>query len=268
MTIDQGRMERLATASAFCLYDKKLRSSGNASIVWGLFNALFGFAALSRESRWGLVTLILGLALIAAGLYERRVREPKVILLSAATLAGLSLYEFALYALALIGHVKLEFGGRTLFWAVAQAVGAFSTWKTFTTYKLLHENSDSLLVDQIRTYVSELKKTKPGQSVDVIEFEADAGFVEGKKRYRLKPMEDLYLVAIYKSQLGSLDLELIDFVPRTEVSLTPEREKWMSKKMRATVQLGSRSLPKVTITPEMAERINPAVRALAFNTTR
>jgi hypothetical protein len=58
-------------------------------------------------------------------------------------------------------------------------------------------------------------------------------------------------------------LEEVNFVPRSEVSLTVEGEKWMSKKIRASVQLGPSRLEKVSITPEMAERINPGSRVIA-----
>jgi hypothetical protein len=264
MASDPDRMERLALASAFCMFDKKLRSSGNGSIVWGLLNALLGFAILNRNDKWGAVSLALGIALIMAGLYERRMRDPKVILISAATLASLAIWNLALVALAAMGTVELALGGRTLFWGIAQLWGAFATWKTYSTYKMLHEKSDPATVEQIRGYIDELKKAKPDQSVDLIEFEANAGFVEGRKRYRLKPVEDLYLVARYKAQLGSRELEEVDFVPRAQVTLTPAGEKWMSKKINASVQMGPLTLPKVTLTPEMAERINPAARAMAL----
>ena len=214
MANDPARMERLALASGFCMFDKRLRSSGNGSIIWGLLNAFLGFATLNRNQKWGAVSLALGIALIAAGIYQRRVRDPKVIVISAATLAGLAVWDFALIALAALGTVKLAFGGRTLFWAIAQLWGAFATWKTYSTYKMLHEKSDPLMVGQIRGYIDELKKVKPDQSIDLIEFEANAGFLETSRRYRLKPIDDLYFLVKYKSELGSLSLEEVDFVPR------------------------------------------------------
>jgi len=143
------------------------------------------------------------------------------------------------------------------------SLGAYAIWKTYSTYKTLREKSDPLFVEQVRGYVDELRKTKAEQSVDLVEFEASAGFVEGRKRYRLKPVEDLYLVARYKAQLGSLQLEELIFVPRSEVTLSPAGEKWMSKKINASVRLGPVTLEKVSITPEMAMRINPAARAIA-----
>ena len=264
MASDPERVKRLALAGSFCLFDKKLRSSGNSSIVWGVLNMLIGAGILGSDDYWGAVSLLLGLALIAAGIYERQVRDPKVIFISAATLAGLALWNFALIGLAAIGKAQLALGGRTLFWAIAQAAGAYATWKTYSTYKMLREQSDPLTVEQVRGYIDELKKAKPEQSVDLIEFEANAGFVEGRKRYRLKPIEDLYLVARYKAQFRSFQLEEVDFVARNEVTLPPEGEKWMSKKINASVQLGPVKLQKVRITPEMAGRINPAARAIAL----
>jgi hypothetical protein len=267
MPSDPQRIEQLTVAGSFCLFDKKLRSSGNSSIVWGVLNLLIGGAVLAANNIWGAVSVLLGLSLIAAGVYERRVRDPKVIIISAATLAGLALWNFTLIGLAAMGKVHLALGGRTFYWAIAQAWGAYVTWKTYSTYETLLEKSDPLTVQQVREYIDELNKAKPEQSVDLVQFEVNAGFVQGTKRYRLKPVENLYLAARYKSQFGSLQLEEVGFVPRNEVTLTPEGEKWMSKKMKASVQLGPLKLDKVIISPDMASRINPAARVTSFSTT-
>ena len=254
-------------AGSFCLFDKKLRSSGDSSIVWGALNLLIGAAALAGHNVWGAVSLLLGLALVVAGVYERKVRDPKVIIISAATLAGLALWDLMLVGLAAMGKVHLALGGRTLFWAIAQAYGAYATWRTYSTYKMLQEKSDPLTVGQVREYIDELKKAKPEQSVDLVQFDVNSGFVQGTKQYRLKPVEDLYLAARYKPQFGSLQLEEIGFVPRNEVMLTLGQEKWMSKKIKATIQLGPLRLDRVTITPEMASRISPGARLMSFGTT-
>jgi hypothetical protein len=267
MGSDPQRLERLTLAGSFCLFDKKLRSSGNSSIVWGVLNMLIGGAVVAANSKLGAVSLFLGFSLIVAGVYERRVRDPKVIIISAATLAGLALWNFTLIGLAAMGHADLALGGRTLFWGIAQAWGAYTTWNTYSTYKMLMEKSDPLTVQQVREYIDELKKAKPEQSVDLVQFDINAGFVAGTKRYRLKPIEDLYLAARYKSQFGSLQLEEVSFVPRSEVMLTMEGEKWMSKKIKAAVQLDPLKLDKVIITPDMASRISPAARLMSFGNT-
>jgi hypothetical protein len=267
MAPDTQRIERLTCAASFCLFDKKLRSSGNSCIFWGVLNILLGALILNAHNNWGLVSLVFGFGLLAAGIYERNVRDPKVIIISAGVLAFLALWDFALIGLAAMGKTQLVLGGRTLFWAIAQTWGVYATWKTYSTYKMLREKSDPMTVEQVREYIDELKKTKAAQSVDVVEFDANAGFVQGTKRYRLKPVDDLYLTARYKSQLGSLQLEEVYFVPRTEVTLTPNGEKWISKKMKATVQMGLLKLDKVTITPDMAARINPAARMMSMGAT-
>jgi hypothetical protein len=267
MASDPQRVQRMATAASFCMFDKKLRSSGNASVIWGVLNLLIGGGLMAANDNWGAISVLLGVALIVAGVYERKVRDPRVILISAGTLAGLALWNFALIGLAATGRVGLALGGRTLFWAIAQAWGAYTTWKTYSTYKTLREQSDPVTVQQVSGYIDELNKAKPGQSVDLVEFDANAGFVEGTKRYRLKPIEDLYLVAKYKTQLGSSNLEEVIFVSRNEVTLIPEAKKWMSKKIKASLQLGALKLASVTITPEMAERIDPTVRAILLGAT-
>lgn len=264
---DLQRTERLNTAAAFAMFDKKLSSSGNSSMVWGSLNLLLGGLAISAGNIWGAVSLILGLGLVGSGLYEKKVRDPKVVIVSAATLAALAAWNFALIALAATGKMHLVLGGRTLFWGIAQAVGAFSTWKTYAVYKALREKADESTVQEVRGYVDELAKTKAAQSLDLVEFEASAGFGQATKRYRLKPIQDLYVIARYKSELGTSKLEEIAFVPRNEVTISPEGEKFMSKKIKASVRLGALTVSKVTITPEMAERIDPAFRAMSLGTT-
>lgn len=263
MTTSPDRLKQLQIAGAFCMFDRKLSSSGTSSIIWGVLNLLIGGVVVAANNLWGGVSILLGLGLVVAGIYEKKVRDPKVIIISAGTLAGLAIWNFVLVGLAAMGKVQLALGGRTLYWAIAQAVGGFATWKTYSTYKTLRNESDPLTVEQVRSYIDELKKAKPDQSVDLIEFDANAGFVQGTKRYRLKPVEDLYLAALYRVQLGSMRLEEVAFVPRTGVTLTVEGEKWMSKKVKASVQLGPLTLSKVSITPEMALRINPAAQTVA-----
>ena len=59
----------------------------------------------------------------------------------------------------------------------------------------------------------------------------------------------------------------MSFVPRNLVTVTPEGEKWMSKKMKAIVQLGPLKLDKVVITPDMAARIDPSARLISHGGT-
>ena len=266
MAADPQRLEQLNVAGAFCLFDNKLRSSGKGSIIWGALNLLIGGVLVARNEDLGFVSVVLGLALIIAGIYERRVRDPKVIIVSAVTLAVLAIWNFTLIGLAAMGRVELALGGRTLFWAIAQTFGAYATWKTYSTYKMLLEKADPLTLQQVREYIEELNRAK-AEHLDLIQFEVNAGFAEGTKRYRLKPMENLYLVARYKSQLGSLKLEDVSFAPRSDVTVIVEGEKWMSKKMKATVQLGSQKLDKVSIIPDMVSRINPATNLASFSST-
>jgi hypothetical protein len=261
MTSDPQRLEQLTLAASFCLFDKNLRSSGKGSIVWGLLNLLIGLVLVAANDYWGAFSAVLGLALIITGIYQIRVRDPKVIILSAVTLAALAIWNFAIVALAAMGKAHLASDGRILFWAVAQAYGAYATWKAYSNYKMLKEKSDPVTVQEIHGYIDELRKVKPEQAVDLIEFDANAGFVKGTRRYRLKPVQNLYLMACYKAQLGSLHLEELAFLPRNEVTLTPQSDKWMGKKIKASVQLGALRLEKVSITPEMALRINPAAQA-------
>jgi uncharacterized protein YjeT (DUF2065 family) len=267
LSSDTERINRLQLAGDFCMFDNKLRSSGNGSIAWGVINTLIGGSLLASGHIWAAVSLIFGLALVVEGIYERRVRDPKVIIVSAATLASLALLHFTFLILAALGKEGIGFGGRTLYWAIAEAAGAFATWKTYATYKMLRAESDPLIVEQLKGYIAELRKTKPGQSLDLIEFDRNAGFLKPTERYRLKPMEDLYLVGRYQMQFRSMKLEAVGFVRRNEVTLSAEGEKWMSKKIKATIQLGAQKLEKIMITPDMAARIGPLTSMMALPIT-
>jgi len=264
VAIDQQRIQRLTTAAAFCLFDTKLTSSGNSSLIWGALNLLIGGLLIAANDLWGAVSLLLGFGLVVSGLYEKKVRDPKVVIVSAATLAALALWNFTLIGLSAMGKTRLVFGGRTLFWAIVQAIGAYSTWKTYAIYKALREQVDDSTVQEVRSYIDELSKAKPAQTLDLVEFDANAGFKEGTKRYRLKPVEDMYVIARYKSQVGSTKLEEVTFVPRNEVTITAEGEKFMSKKIKATVRVGPTLVSKVSITPEMAARIDPTLQAMSL----
>ena len=77
MATDPQRVERLSVAGAFCLFDKKLRSSGNGSIVWGLLNLLIGALLVAANDKWGAVSLLLGLALVRGGYSTREKCAPE-----------------------------------------------------------------------------------------------------------------------------------------------------------------------------------------------
>lgn len=258
MASDPRHLEQLSLASSYCLFDNRLRSTGKSSIIWGVLNLIIGASFIARHSKLGAVSLLLGVALIVTGLYQRKVRDPHVVLISAAMLGSLAVWNFAIIALAAMGKAHLAMGGKTLYWAIAQAWGSYSTWATYSTYKTLRQKSHPLIVEQVRGYIDELNKAKPEQTVDLIQFDVNPGFLQSTKRYRLKPFEDLYLAARFRTQFSSLQLEEVSFVPRSAVTIAPEGEKWMSKKMKATVQLGPLTLEKVVITPDMASRISPA----------
>ena len=191
MAIDEQRIERLTTAADFCMFDKNLSSSGNSSMFWGALNLLIGALLVSAHDPWGAVSLVLGLGLLVAGLYEKKVRHPRVIIIAAATLGVLALWNFSLVLMSAMGKTRLVFGGRTLFWAIVQIIAAYSTWKTYAAYKALRERADDFTIEQVRGYVDELRRAKPAQSLDLVEFDANAGFLQGTKRYRLKPVEDM-----------------------------------------------------------------------------
>jgi hypothetical protein len=136
MTTDPQRIKRLEVASAFCLFDKKLRSSGNGSIVWGVLNLAIGGALLTANDRWGTVSVVLGLALVAAGIYERTVRDPKVIIFGTDSRTSSELRFDRPYAM---GKVVPALEGE-LFLGDRASLGRRGHLETYSVYKALAKN--------------------------------------------------------------------------------------------------------------------------------
>lgn len=138
-TTGSSRIEKLNVAAALHQFDKSLNRSAWESLGWGAFSALIGWAQLARNARFGWVNLIFGGLLMVVGLYEKRVREARVIKVSAATLAFLGLWNLTGFIMAIMEQSRVV--GHA--WVAAlQLFGAWTTYKSYSQYAALLANSD------------------------------------------------------------------------------------------------------------------------------
>ena len=124
-----------------CTYDRQLNSSGKGTIGWGVFSFAIGLF-ITLNGGWGWINLGFGLLLIATGIYEMKVREPKVIRVSAAVLGLLAVWNIA--AIVLSAYFHTRFIGHGLWIGIAQIFGATSTWKQYDAYAKLRQAADLL----------------------------------------------------------------------------------------------------------------------------
>jgi len=131
------RRKRLQIAGAFCVFDKKLRSRGTSSILWGT------------------------------------VRDPKVILISAGTLAVLALWNLALIVLAAIGKTGLALWKQNSLLGNCPGRSSARYVEDLQPVQSSARRVGPLTVEQVRDTWKSSKKAKPKGSVHMIEFDVN-----------------------------------------------------------------------------------------------
>lgn len=250
----QSRLLALNRAAEFVTFDRNLTASGRSSIFWGAINLIFAAVLLAAGNMFGLVDAALGTLLVVSGIYEMRVRDPRVVKISALTLGLLALWNFAGLALAVATHSKIVFGFHSIWWGIAQGAGAVNTWKAYSQYESLRRDLDEYLCTRLRESAEHLR-TSPKQTVDVVEFTVASSFAQPEKYIRLMPFEDAVLVGEFTSTFNRL--KPIGFGCTSADSIEAERtgDKWMSKKVKVKIRLGERTIEKAEIDPEMLSRL-------------
>jgi hypothetical protein len=253
--LSESRFRALNRAAEFTTFDKSLTSSGRSSIFWGAINLVLAAVLLSSGNRFGVVDAALGTLLVASGIYEMKVRDARVIKISALTLAFLAVWNLGGIALAFATNSRVVFGAHSIWWGIAQAYGAVNTWRSYSAYEALKREADEYLCGRIRESAEHLRSCAPKQTVDVVEFKLTAGFGENEKWVRMMPFEDAVLVGEYTSTFNRLKLLGLGCTSADVVQVEPVGEKWMSKKLKARIRLGDRVIDKAEIDPEMLSRL-------------
>lgn len=213
-----------------------------------LSSALF---LLPRSAGFGWINLALGALLIAEGLYEKRVRQPRVIVVSAATLGLLGLWNLAGFIMALMAHSRAV--GHPWI-AVVQLLGAWTTYAGYSTYAALLSASDPGTASEFKAILDQMQAADPATAPEVVEF-TSRKFGQNDVRWRARRVDDLVLFRGNEVVLGrkSSKTECF-FVARQEVKLDIRGEVLLGRNQKATVTAGKIQL-KATIAPQMAQKL-------------
>lgn len=250
-TTGSSRIEKLNVAAALHQFDKSLNRSAWESLGWGAFSALIGWVQLARNARFGWVNLIFGVLLMVVGLYEKRVREARVIKVSAATLAFLGLWNLAGFVMAImalgrvVGHPWV---------AALQLLGAWTTYKSYATYAGLLAASDPATNQEFELMLQQLNAADPATAPDVVEFTAKK-FGKNDMLWRTRRMDDFMLFVGNERVLGrKKSLSQCFFVARQQVRVEILGEKMFGRNQKARITAGDQQW-NVTIAPEMAQKL-------------
>lgn len=230
-------------------FDAELSHSGKVSIGWGIFSGVIGLALLSA-GRWGWVSIGFGVLLIATGIYEMRVREPKVIRVSAAVLGLVALWNIGGQVLAVIFHARAF--GNVLWAGIAQAYGAQNTWKQYGAYVKLRESADPTTIAYIKPYLDEVRNS----SESVVEFRVKP-FLKDEQVWRIRFVDDLaFMVHTTPGVFGSKGaIKDAAWIPKSQLRVQEEGERWIGSKSNATVFVDQAKIEKAIFSRDMLQRM-------------
>jgi hypothetical protein len=245
------RLDKLNVAAALHGFDKALNRSAWGSLGWGMFSALIGAILLYSTSHFGWVNIVIGLLLVVEGIYEKRVREPKVIKISAATLGLLGLWNLGGFILAVMASSRVV--GHP--WVgVLQLIGAWNTYKGYATYAALLSASDPGTNAEFEALFAQVTTVDPSSAPDVVEF-TSAKFGSNDVRWRVRLVDGLMFFLGNEVVFGRKKSQpTCFFIPRQQVRLEIMGEKMFGSKQKAVVTAGGLQL-KATIAPEMAQKL-------------
>jgi hypothetical protein len=244
------RLEKLNSAALLYNFHKKLDRSAWESIGWGIFSlgiALFVF------SRGGLawVHLVFGILLIAEGIYEKQVREPKVIKVEAATLGLTGLWNIGVFALGIATRIRVI--GISPVVPIFQLVRAWQTYKSYALYATLTASVAPATNAEFKTMLDQLKNAVPADTPDVVEF-TSSRFLKNDIRWRVRRMDGYFFLMGKETGLGKKPQLTCMFLERGAVKLEILGEKMFGSKQKVVVIAGDQKL-KGTMAAEMAQRM-------------
>jgi hypothetical protein len=245
------RLDKLNVAASLHVFDKTLDRSAWESLGWGAFSLVVGIFLLST-GRFGWINLVFGLLIIIEGLYEKQVREPKVIKVSAATLGLLGVWNLAVFILAAMA--KSRFVGGHPVVAVMQLLGAWNTYKSYAVYAALLAKSDPGANAEFKALLDQLKNADPKTAPDVAEFTVSK-FGSNDVRWRVRSVDGLIFFLGNEVILGRKQSKpTCMFVPREQVKLDILGEKIFGSKQKVVVTAAGVPM-KGTMSQEMTQKM-------------
>ncbi|HEX2330866.1 MAG TPA: hypothetical protein VHN74_19235 [Candidatus Angelobacter sp.] len=247
-----SRIDKLNVAASLHQFDRALNRSAWESLGWGAFSAVIGLVLLSTTAHFGWVNLAFGVLLIAEGLYEKKVREPKVILVSAATLGVLGLWNLYGFVMNIVSNSGVV--GHPVV-AILQLVGAWNTYAGYSKYAALVAAADPATNMEFATMLDQLRTADPATAPDMVEFTAQK-FGKNNVRWRARRMatDDLIFFVGNEVVLGrKQSTPTCLFVPRQQVKIEILGEKMFGRNQKATITAAAQQW-KASIAPEMAQK--------------
>lgn len=245
------RLEKLNVAAALHGFDKALNRSAWGSLGWGMFSALVGLVLVYRANRLGWVNVVVGLLLMVEGLYEKQVREPRVIKVSAATLGLLGIWNLGSFVLAMMANSRVA--GHPLV-GVMQLLGAWTTYSSYATYAALLAASDPGSNAEFEAMLRQMSTADPASAPDMVEFTASK-FGKNDVRWRVRSVDALMLFLGNEVVLGRKKSQpTCFFVPRQQVKLEIQGEKMFGSKQKVLVTAGDQQW-KGTMAPGMPQKL-------------
>jgi len=245
-----GRLDKLNSAALLYNFHKKLDRSAWESMGWGAFTLAIALFVFSRGG-FGWVHLAFGILLIAEGIYEKQVREPKVIKVAAATLGLIGLWNLALLVLSIVTQTRII--GVSPLVSIIQLAGAWSTYKSYAVYAALMASVDPATNAEFKAMFDELKSANPAGSPDVVEF-TSSKFLKNDIRWRVRRMDGFLFLMGNETGLGKKPQVTCLFLERGNVRLEILGEKMFGSKQKVSVTAGDLKL-KGTMTAEMSQRM-------------
>lgn len=248
-----SRIDKLNVAAALHEFDRALNRGAWESLGWGAFSVGIGVILLYTTAHLvGWVNLAFGFLLIAEGLYEKRVREPKVIMVSASTLGLLGLWNLYGFVMAMVSNAR--YVGHP--WvAIVQLVGAWRTYSSYSKYAALVAASDPATNMEFASILDQVQTSDPASTPDMVEFTASK-FGKNDMRWRARRMHDGDLIFFLGNEvvLGRKKSKpTCFFVQRQQVRFEITGEKMFGRKQKAAITAGDQQW-KATIAPEMAQK--------------
>jgi len=245
------RVDKLNIAATLYNFHKGLDRNAWGNMGWGAFALAIGLFMLAR-GRFGWINVALGLLLVAEGLYQMRVREPRVIKVSAATLGLLGLWNLTVLAISFA--LKSKVVGVNPLVAIIQLLGAWATYKSYALYVALTANLDSGADAEFKALLDQLKNANPATAPDVVEFTSSKS-LKSDLRWRVRATDGFMFFMGNEMFLGRKKSQPeCFFVAREQVRLELLGEKMFSSKQKVRVTAGATQL-NGTMSAEMAQKL-------------
>jgi hypothetical protein len=249
----ENRLEKLNVAAGLHGFDRALTRSARGSIGWGVFSLVIA-ALIFASGGFGWINLILGSLLVVEGVYEMRAREPRVIKVSAATLGALAVWNLGSIAVAYYYLHTLV--GASVWAGILQAVGAWTTYRSYAFYAELLRQSDPATNEELAMLLQHAKTADPALDPNLVEFKVK-NLTDPLQLWKIIRIDARLLLFVQSEEI----LKVVKFaitccvVEKQEMRLEIVGEKMFGQDQKAVIHLSEGEIKNVIISPAMATKL-------------